>query len=117
MLSSSSPFRYINIVTIIAVLSTFFRANQSANNVFFFRSAKTAESSSNTSSSEDLDSLLGANRAFSGVVIDPVPSGVRKSSTFDDQDAEENPSNGSSDNTDSEEQPPQPPSPQEIHQV
>jgi hypothetical protein len=31
--------------------------------------------SSNTTSSEDLDSLLGSNRAFSGVVIDPVPGG------------------------------------------
>ena len=42
-----------------------------------------------------MDSLLGANRAFSGVVIDPVPAGVRKSSendsrqNSDDSDVEE----------------------------
>ncbi len=44
-------------------------------NMACFRS-KGTEGSSNSSSSEDLDSLLGANRAFSGVVIDPVPAGV-----------------------------------------
>jgi hypothetical protein len=54
-----------------------------------FRS-KGTEGSSNSSSSEDLDSLLGANRAFSGVVIDPVPAGIRKSGNFDDVEFDNN---------------------------
>lgn len=39
--------------------------------------------SSNTTSSEDLDSLLGSNRAFSGVVIDPVPGGRKSGGTVE----------------------------------
>jgi hypothetical protein len=48
-----------------------------------------------------LDSLLGANRAFSGVVIDPVPAGVRKSSDGDRNDSRQH-----SDDSDLEESSP-----------
>jgi hypothetical protein len=53
-----------------------------------FRSKAAEGASSTSSSSDDLDSLLGTNRAFSGVVIDPVPSGIRKSGAFDDIEVE-----------------------------
>ena len=80
-----------------------------------FRSKAADSSSSNTSSSEDLESLLGANRAFSGVVIDPVPAGVRKSSTFDDHSGDRNDSRDS-DNSDNEDQSPQHHQQQQQHQ-
>lgn len=37
-----------------------------------------------------MEGLFGVNRAFSGVVIDPVPAGIRKSGNFDDLEIDSN---------------------------
>ena len=69
--------------------------------------SKAAAGSSNSSSSEDFDSLLGANRAFSGVVIDPVPAGIRKSGNFDDLEVANNNNNHVFEDDNSDESPTQ----------
>lgn len=49
--------------------------------------------SSNTTSSEDLDIIFGGNRAFSGVVIDPVPGCRRSAGTTESELVIQNESN------------------------